>query len=120
MTSTGLVVIPLAFLIILLPWRFSIIALLVFATLDSAAVVNVGSFGLQPVYFFGMLIIGRTAIEMAVLDTPLNAHVGGMLTPLFLFAIICFISIWDGLTFIKGKIMVISSTDGFNLDLAKP
>jgi hypothetical protein len=119
MTSTGLVIIPLAFLIILLPWRFSIIALLVLATLDSAAVVNAGSFGLQPGYFFGLLIIARTAVEIAALGTSLDAHVVRMLVPLLLFTIICFISIWVGLTFFQGKIMVISSTAGFNLDLAQ-
>jgi len=119
-TSTGLVVIPLAFLIILLPWRFGIIALLVFATLDSAAVVNVGSFGLQPGYFFGSLMIARTALEIVVLVLPLNAHVVRMLTPLLLFTIICFISIWVGLSFFQGQVLVVSSTAGFNLDLAQP
>jgi hypothetical protein len=120
MTSTGLVIIPLAFLIILLPRRYSIIALLVFATLDSAAVVNVGSFGLQPGYFLGMLMIARTAVEIVVLAAPLNAHVVRMLMPLLLFTIICFISIWVGLTFFQGRIMVISGLAGFNLDLAQP
>jgi hypothetical protein len=120
MTSTGLAIIPLAFLIILLPWRFSIIAVMVFATLDSAAVVNAGSFGLQPGYFFGLLIIARTAVEISALSAPLNAHVIKMLLPLLLFTIICFISIWVGLTFFQGEIMVISGTAGFNLDLAQP
>jgi hypothetical protein len=120
MTSTGLVIIPLAFLLILLPWRFSIIALLVLGTLDSAAVANAGSFGLQPGYFFGLLIIARTAVEITVLGTPLDAHVVRMLVPLLLFTIICFISIWVGLTFFQGKIMVIGGTAGFNLDLAQP
>jgi hypothetical protein len=119
MTSTGLVIIPLALSIILLPWRFSIAALLVFATLDSAAVVNAGSFGLQPGYFYGLLIIARTAVELIVFGTPLNAHVVRMLTPLLLFTIICFISIWVGLTFFQGKIMVISSTADLDLDLAQ-
>jgi hypothetical protein len=119
MTVTGLVVIPLSLVIIFLPWRYIIPALLVFAMLSSAAVVNVGSFGLQPGYFFGMLIIARTAVEIVVLSTPLNAHVIRMVTPLLLFAIICFVSIWVGLTFFQGKIMVISSTAGFNLDLAQ-
>jgi hypothetical protein len=120
MTSTGLLIIPLSFLINLLPWRFSIIALLVFATLDSAAVVNAGSFGLQPGYFFGLLIIARTVVEITALRTPLNAHVIRMLMPLFLFTMICFISIWVGLTFFQGKIMVISGAAGFNLNLAQP
>jgi hypothetical protein len=120
MTVTGLVVIPLALVLILLPWRYVIPAFLVLAMLSSAAVVNVGSFGLQPGYFFGMLIIARTVGEIVVLSTPLNAHVIRMLAPLLLFTIICFVSIWVGLTFFQGKIMVISSTAGFNLDLAQP
>jgi hypothetical protein len=120
MTLTGLIIIPLALLIILLPWRYSLLALLVFATLNSAAVVNVGSFGLQPGHFFGMLMMARTAVEITLLRAPLNTHVISMLTPLLLFMIICFISIWVGLTFFQGKIMVISSTAGFNLDLAQP
>jgi hypothetical protein len=43
-----------------------------------------------------------------------------MLTPLLLFTIICFISIWIGLTFFQGKIMVVDGTAGLNLDLAQP
>jgi hypothetical protein len=39
---------------------------------------------------------------------------------LFWFTIICFISIWIGLTFFQGKVMVISSTAGFSLDAAQP
>jgi hypothetical protein len=120
MTSTGLVVIPLAFLIIMLPWRFSVCALLIFSSLSDAAVVNVGSFGLQPGYFFGLLIIARTAAEIVILRKPLNAHVITMLMPLLLFTIVCFISIWIGLTFFQGKIMAISGATGFNLDLAQP
>jgi hypothetical protein len=120
MTLTGLVIIPLALLIILLPWRYSLLALPVFATLNSAAVVNVGSFGLQPGHFFGMLLIARTAVEIVVVAAPLNAHVVRMFTPLFLFTIICFISIWVGLTFFQGKVMVIGGTAGLSLDLAQP
>jgi hypothetical protein len=119
-TSTGLVVIPLGLLIILLPWRLSIIALLVFATLNSAAVVNVGKFGLQPGYFFGILIIARTLVEIVVFKARLNAHVLRILTPLLLFTIISFISIWVGLAFFQGKIMVIDGTAGLNLALAQP
>jgi hypothetical protein len=120
MTITGLIIIPLGLLIILLPWRYSLLALPALATLNSAAVVNIGSFGLQPGYFFGMLIITRTAVELVLFDTRLNAGVLKMLTPLLLFTIICFVSIWVGLTFFQGKIMVISSTAGLNLDLAQP
>jgi hypothetical protein len=120
MTITGLIIIPLGLLIILLPWRYSLLALPVLATMNSAAVVNVGSVGLQPGYFFGMLIIARTAIEIVVLLTPLNVHVIRWLTPLFLFTIICFISIWLGLTLFQGSIMVMGSEARFNLDLAQP
>jgi hypothetical protein len=120
MTSTGLIVGPIAFALILLPWRFCIAGLVILATLDSAAVVNVGSFGLQPGYFFGLLIIGRTALEITMLGKPLNTDVVRTLRPLLFFVIICFISIWVGLTFFQGKIMVIGSTAGFDLDQAQP
>jgi hypothetical protein len=120
MTITGLIIIPLGLVIILLPWRYSLLALPALATLNSAAVVNIGSFGLQPGYFFGMLIMVRTAVEIVLFDTRLNPDVIKMLAPLLLFTIICFVSIWVGLTFFQGKIMVISSTAGLNLDLAQP
>jgi hypothetical protein len=120
MTLTGLIIIPLGLLIILLPWRYSLITLLVLATLDNAAVVNVGSFGLQPGFFFGMLIIARTFVEILLFDARINPHVLRMLAPLLLFAIISFMSIWVGLTFFQGRVMVISSTAGFDLDLAQP
>jgi hypothetical protein len=120
MTLTGLIIIPLGLLIILLPWRYSLITLPVLATLDNAAVVNVDAFGLQPGFFFGILIIARTLIEILLLDTRINPHVLRMLAPLLLFAIISFTSIWVGLTFFQGRVMVISSTAGFDLDLAQP
>ena len=120
MTSTGLVIIPLAFLIILLPWRYSIAALLVFTTMDSAAVVNVGSVGLQPGYFFGLLIIGRTAIEIALFRIPFNAQIFTTMIPLMLFTVLAIASIWIGLTFFQGRIMVINSSASLDLDLAQP
>lgn len=120
MTPTGLLVIPLGLLIILLPWRYGLVALLVFATMDSAAVVNLGSFGLQPGYFFGLLVIVRTVVEITVFRTPLSARILGIMTPLFVFAIVSVVSIWIALTFFQGRIMVISSTAGLNLDLAQP
>lgn len=120
MTITGLIVGPVALVLVLLPWRFCIVALVMLATLDSAAVVNLGSFGLQPGYFFGLLFIARTALEIAFLKMPLNGHVVRMLRPLLLFVIICFISMWVGLTFFQGRIMVIGSTAGFDLDQAQP
>ncbi|MGH6946630.1 MAG: hypothetical protein ACREDZ_04825 [Kiloniellales bacterium] len=120
MTSTGLVIIPLGLLIILLPWRYSIAALLVFATMDSAAVVNVGSVGLQPGYFFGLLMIGRTAIEIALFRIPFNTQILTTLIPLLLFTVLAIASIWIGLTFFQGRIMVISSSASLDLDLAQP
>ncbi|MGH6917984.1 MAG: hypothetical protein ACREJ0_09800, partial [Geminicoccaceae bacterium] len=119
-TSTGLVIIPLALLIILLPWRYGIVALLVFATMDSAAVVNVGNVGLQPAYFFGLLIIGRTAIEIALFRIPFNTQILTTLIPLLLFMVLAVASIWVGLTFFQGRIMVISSSASLDLDLAQP
>ena len=120
MTSTGLVIIPLALLIILLPWRYSIAALLVFATMDSAAVVNVGSVGLQPAYFFGLLIVGRTAIEIALFRIPFNIQILTTIIPLLLFTVWAVAFIWIGLTFFQGRIMVISSSASLDLDLAQP
>jgi len=119
-TSTGLVLIPLALLTILLPWRYSVLALLVFATMDSAAVVNAGSVGLQPGYFFGLLMVGRTIVEMALLRTPLNGYVIRLMAPLLLFTVVCVISIWIGLTFFQGRVMVVSSQAFVNVDLAQP
>src|SRR3546814_11446570 len=66
MTLTGLILIPIALVAIFMPWRYCLIALLVFSPLSAAAVVNAGNFGLQPGYFFGLLVVARTFTEMLI------------------------------------------------------
>lgn len=120
MTSTGLILLPLGLVVMLLPWRYSFPTLMVFATMKSAAVLNAGAFGLQPGYFMALLMIGRTVVELLLLRHPLDARVLKLLTPLICFVMVCFVATWIGLAFFQGKVMVISSTVGLNLDLVQP
>jgi hypothetical protein len=67
-----------------------------------------------------LLIVARTLVEIVVLRETLDPHAVRLLAPLLLFAIISLISIWVGMAFFQGKIMVMSSTAGLKLELAQP
>src|SRR3546814_1432342 len=82
MTLTGVILIPIALVAIFMPWRYCLIALLVFSPLSAAAVVNAGNFGLQPGYFFGLLVVARTFTEMLIGQASLNSFVLRRLLPL--------------------------------------
>ncbi len=117
---TGILLIPLGLVLIFLPWRYCLIALTTFATLSAAAVVNVGHFGLQPGYYFGILITGRTCFEIMLGRFKLNGYVLARMAPLFCFMIICFLVLFIALCFFQGQVQVLPGTDGFKSALTHP
>jgi hypothetical protein len=120
MTTPGLFLIPLSMLLILLPWRHSFVALIVFMMLADVAVIIVGSFGVAPAFFYGNLMIARSAVEVAFGRRHLNQGAIEEIYPLlFLFAL-NIVVLWVALSVFQGKIDVMTGTMGFNLNLAQP
>src|SRR5215510_50263 len=99
---TGLVLLPLGLIAALLPWRYALIALMVFAMMPAAAVVNAGGIGLQPGFYMAMLLIGRTAFEIMSRGFRLNALVLARMWPLFIFAAASLVALFIGLSFFQG------------------
>ena len=120
MTETGLLLIPVGVLLLFCSWRVILIALPSFALLHGAAIVNVGSVGLQPGYFFALLIVGRTFLEIGLLRQPLNRSVLLQMLPLGLLVVISVLTLWGAVVFFQGQIEVIGGTDAFQLDRARP
>ena len=120
MTAPGLFLIPLSLLLILMPWRYSFVALAIFMMLADVAVIIVGSFGVAPAFFYGNLMIARCAVELAFGRRPLNQGIIEEIYPLlFLFAV-NIVVLWVALSVFQGKIDVVTGTMGFNLNLAQP
>lgn len=120
MTITGLVFIPLSLVIILMDWRYCFFALVVSTVFPTAAVINVGSFGLQPSYFFSLLIILRTTVEMVAGRQPFDRFVLTRLSPLMFFVILAVFVLWCALVFFHGNVIVLSSEAKFVLEAAAP
>lgn len=117
---TGVLLIPLGLLIAVLPWRYCLMGLVTFAMMSPAAVVNVGSFGLQPGYYIAILLIGRTAVEIMFDRFTLNAFVLARMRPLFYFVTVAFIVLFIALCFFQGQIETLRGTSGFKANLAQP
>ncbi|WP_119462694.1 hypothetical protein [Rhodospirillaceae bacterium SYSU D60014] len=120
MTTPGLFLIPLSLLLILLPWRHSFVALVLLMILADVAVIIVGSFGVSPVFFYGNLIIARSAVEIAFGRRHLNQGVIEEIYPLFFLFAVNIVVLWIALSVFQGKIDVMTGTMGFNLNLAQP
>src|SRR5206468_8762231 len=120
MTLTGLILIPLAIVLSFMPWRFMLMALPSFALLHGAAVVNVGSVGLQPGYALALLLIMRTALEILLLRQPLNREALIYTAPLGLLVVISILVLWISVAFFTGKVTVIGGTDAYVLENAQP
>lgn len=99
---TGYVLIPIGLIAAFLPWRFSLIVLAIFAMMVPAAVVNIGSFGLQPGYYLALLLIARVWLEIAMNRFTFNAAVLASMQPLFWFAITCLLVLFIALCFFQG------------------
>lgn len=120
MTLTGLILIPLCLLLILAPWRWALMALPSIALLHAASILQLGSFGLQPGLFFGLMIVGRTLVEVLLTRQSLNRHVLRLMTPMFLLVILAVLTLWAALVMFQGQVYVIGGSDGFDLDRAAP
>lgn len=119
MTQTS-VLIPILLALMLTRWNWILVMLPTCAILQSAAVLQIGSFGLNPGYFLGLLILGRTIVEVAFQTRTLNRYVLSSMIPLFFFFLAALISLWIALVFFQGRINVIGGTDAFVIERASP
>jgi hypothetical protein len=117
---TGVLLIPLGLIIALLPWRFCLVGLMVFSMLSPSAVVNVGSFGLQPGYYLALLLISRSAFEIMTQHFTLNGFVMSRMRPLWWFVATVFAVLFIALCFFQGDVEVLPGTYGFKSGLTHP
>jgi hypothetical protein len=116
--STGILLIPIGLFVAFMPWRYCLAALMIFAMMSPAAVVNAGSIGLQPGYYLALLLIGRTMVEIMFDRFRLNAYVLSLMRPLFYFATISFVVLFIALCFFQGQVETLPGTAGFKSNLA--
>jgi hypothetical protein len=119
MTATGVLLIPLGAVLLLMPWPIMLMALPTFALLHGAAVLNLGSVGLQPGYFLALLVIGRCLVELTLLRQPLNREALRLVLPLGLLLSYSVLVLWIGSAFFAGDVEVLGGTDGYNLSRAR-
>ena len=98
---TGIVLIPLGLLLAIMPWRYCIAGLMVFAMMSPAAVLNAGSNGLQPGYYLALLLIGRVGIQIMTEGFVLNRFVISRMVPLFWFMALSFLVLFIALCFFE-------------------
>jgi hypothetical protein len=110
---TGLVLIPLGALLVFLPWRYFLMGLTIFAMMSPAAVVNAGSFGLEPGYFLALLGIARVLVSVMTHGFTLNRFVLGAMRPLFYFTAVAFLVLFVALCFFQGQVETLPGTAGF-------
>jgi hypothetical protein len=120
MTITGLILIPLAMICAGMKWRVFLPFLFVCSVLTTAAVINKGTVGLQPVYFADLLLIVRTLTDVTLNRTPLNIFVFKKMTALSLFYTASVFALLISLIAFEGRIHVVGGTDAFQADLAQP
>lgn len=109
---TGLVLIPLGALIAVLPWRYALIGLVSFAMMSAAAVVNAGNLGLPPGYYLSLLLIARTALQVAADRFTLNAFVLSRLRLLLWFVALVFLVLFIALCFFQ-TVETLPGSSGF-------
>src|SRR5262249_36293766 len=116
---TGILLIPLGLLLAVMPWRFALIGLTIFATMSPAAVVNVGTIGLQPCYFLALFLIGRTAVPIMVAGFRFDKRVLLRMLPLFCFITLIVFVLFLALCFFQGGIETLPGTSGFKAGLTR-
>lgn len=116
---TGLLLIPLGFVLALLPWRYALMGLMAFAMMSPAAVVNAGNFGLQPGYYLSILLIARTVVEIASSNQTLDGFVLGRMRPLLLFVVVTFAVLFVALCFFQGRVETLPGNAGFKSSAAQ-
>ena len=119
-TFTGIIWIPLCLLAVVLGFRAQIIVLGASAVFSSAAVVNLGSFGVQPGYFMALLILSvLVAVALPRGEFWLNRTIAVRSMPL---AIILLASVnalfWANAVF-WDDVWVVSGRQMFDLDSAE-
>jgi len=119
-TITGLVCLPLGLVAFLGSWRLMLSMLMAFSTMNAAAVVMIGSFGLSPGYYMVLLVIGRVLMEALRGGLPIPRELVPPLICLLLFLVIALLSLWAAVVFFQGKVVVLGGGDGFQLALAAP
>jgi hypothetical protein len=117
---TGILLIPLGLVLTVMPWRYCLAGLMVFAMMSPAAVVNAGNFGLQPGYFLAMLLVGRTAVQIAADRFTLNGFVISRMLPLFWFTALVFLVLFLALCFFQGKVETLPGSSGFKSGMTHP
>src|SRR5215831_15759206 len=118
--STGLLLIPLGLILALLPWRFCLAGLMVFAMMSPAAVVNAGHFGLQPGYYLAILLLGRVALQVMMDRFTLNSFVIARMASLLSFLALTFVVLFIALCFFQGGIEVLPGSSGFKSGTTHP
>ncbi|HWU56286.1 MAG TPA: hypothetical protein VN175_12340 [Rhizomicrobium sp.] len=116
---TGLLLIPLGLVLAVAPWRFSLAGLMVFAMMSPAAVVNAGNFGLQPGYYLALLLLGRTAVEVAANRFTLNGFVLSRMLPLLWFLAVAFLVLFIALCFFQ-TVETLPGSSGFKSGMTHP
>ncbi len=117
---TGILLLPLGLILACLPWRYGLMGLMVFAMMSPAAVVNAGSFGLQPGYYLAMLLIARTVIQTLSRRQVLDGFVLARMRPLALFLIATVAVLFVALCFFQGRVETLPGTAGFKSNAAQP
>jgi len=110
---TGVILIPLGLVLALMPWRFSLIGLMIFAMMSPAAVVNVGNVGLQPGYYLALLLICRTAVEIMAQRFNFNVFAMSRMRPLWWFVALVFAVLFLALCFFQGTVETLPGTYGY-------
>src|SRR5262245_32915895 len=117
---TGIIFIPLGLLLIVLPLRFCLIGLAVFTTMSAAAVVNVGTFGLQPGYYFALLMTARGTLDILRDGLKFNAFILERLRFLFFFIGICLLVLFLAVVFFQGAVETLPGSAGYKTDTIRP
>ena len=117
---TGILLIPLGALLVFLPWRYCLIGLMTMAMMSPAAVVNVGTFGLQPGFYLTLLLIARTIADVAIHGFALNSFVLSRLRLLFCFAALVFVVLFIALCFFQNGVDTLPGSFGFKSGLTHP
>lgn len=120
MTIMGLILIPLFLGIIFCPWRYIVVTLVLSSLLSSAAVMNVGNIGLQPVFFFMPLVIARTAVEITLGKHGLNGYALRMMAPLGILLVVSTVVLLISVLCFQDNVIVIAGAAAFDLALAGP
>lgn len=118
MTLTGLVIIPLGLILAFGSWRALLALLVAMTLLQDAAVVVAGTFGLNPYFYVGMLVIGRMVLDIALFRRPLNTRVLRGTLPAWVLLLVSLLVFWLALVLFQGDILVMTGAAKFKVELA--